>query len=88
MLDNFAGETPFSRASSCHVIVDYLVICGPADFKTALAVMFGSYFVVNIAYPKNSVATLKFVQQQVFHLTDGFTMTSDLTAVLYLLLNA
>jgi hypothetical protein len=55
--------TPFKREAACFVVVDGIVVCGPVDFKVAFAVMFASYFVFNIAYPKEVAASLEFIQR-------------------------
>jgi hypothetical protein len=42
-----------------------MVVCGPVDFRTALMVMFASYYVLNISYPEGAAATLEFLQRLV-----------------------
>jgi hypothetical protein len=61
----FAGDVPFGVDASCYLLVDSMVVCGPVDFRTALMVMFASYYVLNISYPEGAAATLEFLQRLV-----------------------
>ena len=53
------------------VLVEQTVLCELPSFQAALYVMFCAYYVFNLAYPKQSKATLFFIQDFILGLPDG-----------------
>jgi len=64
------------------VVVEGCVIARSKNLKTAMAIVFASYYVFNIAYPKKLLGVMTFIQKDILQINDKAAKVSKVLTLM------